>query len=1318
MFFKKPTKRYNYFDVLEAPALFRFFVLVFASLYVALCIYGIKFVVYRCFNRSDAKKNPIFLKLAPTTVGPFNMPAMKILNSRKLFHWIFLSLVLLILSEVSYQFRHRRLNPEELSLQFKEAFAAKDHKLSGALNSILADFGNQGEALLSNPAFNTRLEEMLKTYGFSFFVFENDALVFWSNNAIPVEKEWTQNASKGMLALGNGWNYFRAETLQNFTIVGFYTIKTNFKYQNRFLVNDFHKNLSIAEDIFFVSHLRNTGYEVLDYEGDYAFSIELRSEMALNTLQYGLWIFSLLLGAAAVFVFLFGTYRFFSLRLEGGKFLRNILGLAFSLMLFRALLQIIQVPSVFYEGEMFSPTLYATSFVLPSLGDLWLHLVFFAVLAIFAFYHQEKFRITRTALLQTMATGFGLMILVLLLCWLTIDLIRGLVIDSRLVLDVKILFSLDVFSLIGFVTIAGILFTFFFAVQVIQKIIFLLFNKRRLYYLFLAASSLVMLVFDFFAGGLNLLIWLLYVFVLLVFEAANRVPAEKSGFTPLIVGLLLFSIITTFALYRFNTTRELERRKTLALMLATEQDHIAEYLFLDIEAPLQSDNQLKNLIIKDPYNTEAIRQSLIHHYFYDFWGNYLFQVMVCRPDEILLIRPHNFEMTCSDYFDAYISTFGKPTMSPSFIYLENHTGRNSYLARFNIAVPGEDGNPELYHLILEFDAKHVIRDMGLPELLLDDRININRELLNYSYATYFQGGLINKFGPFIYGIEISTYGAFHNQFEVFVFDNYEHLVYTKNPDTQIIISRPVQTFLEGIAPFSFLFILFLILIVLYFLAAGKGPKRDWFRITFKRRLQVYMVGLVIISVLTIGAVSTWFIVNFYHDKNQSIIQEKSTSALVELERYLSGETALPDDGDYFLTDLLTNLNTILFTDINLFGTDGFLVASSRPRIFEEEIVGRKMNPVAYNTLRAEQKSQFIQMERIGNLEFYSSYVPLRNNQHDLLGYINLPYFAKQNELRNEIAYFVLAFVNINLLLLFFTVLLALLISTYVTRPLELIRDSISRLQLGKEGPKIDLHRRDEIGQMVLEYNRMIDELALSADRLARSERESAWREMAKQVAHEIKNPLTPMRLSIQHLEKAWHENVPDWEARLKRFSKTMIEQIDNLSLIAGEFSDFAKLPSGKNGLVNLREFTPELLNLYESLDNVSIELKLPRGNDPLIISADRNQLLRVFNNLIRNSIQAYQKDQKAAIRIVYERKEGLISCHVTDFGSGIPDELKPSIFSPNFTTKTGGMGLGLSMVKSIVESLGGEISFRSQAGTGTTFSFTLPAVDPTFNQNE
>ncbi|HSV88680.1 MAG TPA: HAMP domain-containing sensor histidine kinase, partial [Bacteroidales bacterium] len=1222
-----------------------------------------------------------------------------------------LSIVFLILSEGSFMVRHKRLNPQTLAAEFNQAFVQSDINLKMGLKWISDEFKDKGVGNLSSPDFIKELEAKHNDYGLSFFVFENEELVFWSNNNIPVYKQWVPSADKGLLELGNGWYFYRAMPHQNFTIVGLYTVKTNFKYQNRFLVNDFHQNLAQAENIFFLSHKRNDSFEILDSESEYAFSVELRSEMALITLQRGIWILSMLFAVTSIFLFLLGTFQFFSFRIAHGNPLVNLLGFAVSLLAFRFLLLIIQVPSVFYQGELFSPTLYAKSIVVPSLGDLFLYIVFSGIFIFFSYSQLKKVQIAKLGLPKAFIAGFFLLVLVVVFCWVTINLIRSLVIDSQLNLNVSILFDLDIFSVIGFFIIAGILFSFYFAVHLLFKIARLLFSNNKGYYLFLFIATLVLLAVDVIAGGLNILIWLLYTVALVVFEVFNRAPAHKAAFTPVIIALFLFSIISTFALYRFNTIREQERRKTLALGLATEQDHIAEYLFYDLEAALKSDNQLRNLIIKNPYNTNAIRQYLVHHYFYDFWGNYLFQVMVCRPEEMLLIRPQNFEMTCSEYFDAYISAFGKPTISPSFIYLENYTGRNSYIARLNFEVPSPGGNTVNYHLILEFDAKHVIRDMGLPELLIDDRININRDLLNYSYATYFEGELINKFGPYIYSIYLSTYGTFQNQFEFFIFDENEHLVYTKNNETQIIISKPVKTFLEGIAPLSFLFILFLTLIILLLIATGQKELGNWLQITFKRRVQAFMVGLVIVSVLAIGGVSTWFIVNFHNNKNQSILNEKSTSVLVDLESYLASEEILPDDYDYFLSDLLIDLNSVLFTDINLFGTDGFLVASSRPRIFEEEIVSQKMNPIAFAALRAEQKSQFIHKERIGNLEFYSSYVPLRNNQHDLLGYINLPYFAKQSELRNEISHFVLAFVNINLLLLFFAVIMALIISNHVTRPLQLIRDNLSRLQFGKTGPKISWARQDEIGQMINEYNRMIDELGISAERLARSEREFAWREMAKQVAHEIKNPLTPMRLSIQHLEKAWHENVPDWEKRLKRFSKTMVEQIDHLSLIAGEFSDFAKLPSGNNGLINLREFTPELLNLYDNLDNVVIELKMPRGNAPLLVIADKNQLHRVFNNLIRNSVQAYPKDQTAVIQVIYEKNLDFVKCHVRDFGCGISEKLKPNIFSPNFTTKSGGMGLGLSMVKTIVESMGGAISFQSKENEGTTFTFTLPVCE-------
>jgi len=247
---------------------------------------------------------------------------------------------------------------------------------------------------------------------------------------------------------------------------------------------------------------------------------------------------------------------------------------------------------------------------------------------------------------------------------------------------------------------------------------------------------------------------------------------------------------------------------------------------------------------------------------------------------------------------------------------------------------------------------------------------------------------------------------------------------------------------------------------------------------------------------------------------------------------------------------------------------------------------------------------------------------------------------------------------------------------------------------------------------VREYNRMIDELAVSADLLARSERETAWREMARQVAHEIKNPLTPMKLSVQYLEKAWKENVPDWDERLERFSKTMIEQIDNMAVIAKEFSDFAQMPAGKNGHINLREFIPEVLGMYKDFEKVDIDLQMPEGEEPMQVYADRNQLLRVFNNLIKNAIQSYDKHEQARIRVDCESGEQDYHISVTDYGSGIPEKLQREIFTPYFTTKAKGMGLGLSMVKSIIESFNGNVSFTSREGEGSTFVVSLPRSQP------
>ncbi|HOT89348.1 MAG TPA: ATP-binding protein, partial [Bacteroidales bacterium] len=299
--------------------------------------------------------------------------------------------------------------------------------------------------------------------------------------------------------------------------------------------------------------------------------------------------------------------------------------------------------------------------------------------------------------------------------------------------------------------------------------------------------------------------------------------------------------------------------------------------------------------------------------------------------------------------------------------------------------------------------------------------------------------------------------------------------------------------------------------------------------------------------------------------------------------------------------------------------------------------------------------------------------------------------------------------NINVVLTALAVIIALLVSNYITLPMKLIQEKLSRLKLGKKNEKISWKKNDEIGGLIDDYNRVIDELAVSAEMLAKSERESAWREMAKQIAHEIKNPLTPMKLSVQHLKKAWDEKTPDWEKRFEKFSKTMIEQIESLSNIASEFSDFSKLPKTIDEPIDLIQIIENAVELYrENKQNIYFN-KPELGKWEVL--ADKTQLIRIFNNLIKNSVQAISSLENGMIEIGIKKEESQYVIEIKDNGVGIANEQKEKIFSPNFTTKTGGMGLGLAMVRNIVENYKGKIWFESETGIGTTFFVKLPAID-------
>lgn len=339
---------------------------------------------------------------------------------------------------------------------------------------------------------------------------------------------------------------------------------------------------------------------------------------------------------------------------------------------------------------------------------------------------------------------------------------------------------------------------------------------------------------------------------------------------------------------------------------------------------------------------------------------------------------------------------------------------------------------------------------------------------------------------------------------------------------------------------------------------------------------------------------------------------------------------------------------------------------------------------------------------IGN--FQASYSMLTTDEGVPYGILFYPYFEDVSFSENELNTFLQRLYQIYILMLLIAIVVAYFISRFATRSLEKIRLKLDQTALLGRNERIELPSGSrEIVSLVNAYNKMIDDLEESAQLLAKTEREQAWQEMAKQVAHEIKNPLTPMRLTVQSFEKTFDAQAPDASERLREFSQILVEQIDTMSNVANAFSDFATLPKPQLKQVDLVEVTRMALQIYEKG-----QISFFTNAKSATVALDRTQWIRVVTNLIKNALQAMPAERKPKIQVQIEVQVRAVVVSIADNGVGVPVEVREKIFDPKFTTKTRGMGLGLGIVKNIIELHQGNIRYTTQANRGTTFYITLP----------
>lgn len=375
-------------------------------------------------------------------------------------------------------------------------------------------------------------------------------------------------------------------------------------------------------------------------------------------------------------------------------------------------------------------------------------------------------------------------------------------------------------------------------------------------------------------------------------------------------------------------------------------------------------------------------------------------------------------------------------------------------------------------------------------------------------------------------------------------------------------------------------------------------------------------------------------------------------------------------------------------------------------MFDNGIISTLMNSEALERLKKSKGREIFIKENIGELVHYSIYATLTDIDDQLIGYVNVPYFTDVNTMKNQLTHTLVPISNSYMPIILWAVLCSFFLAKGITKPLLSISENIKTVGLRKKNEKIDYPHNDEIGILVSEYNRMLDELDSSAEKLATNEREQTWREMAKQIAHEIKNPLTPMKLSVQYLLKAWDEKRDDFDNFLHKVSHTLIEQIDQLSFIASEFSSLAKMSSGEKSEIDVSERLANAVALFGRTENASITFE--RNVEHACILANVDQIISVFNNLLKNALQSTSNGAHVDIKVIVDVVDNNVEISISDNGNGIPDEIKSKIFKPNFTTKSNGMGLGLSIVNNIIVNSNGKIWFETYQNVGTTFYICFP----------
>ncbi|MCY7350928.1 MAG: two-component sensor histidine kinase [Cytophagaceae bacterium] len=1010
--------------------------------------------------------------------------------------------------------------------------------------------------------------------------------------------------------------------------------------------------------------------------------------------------------------------------------------LAAYLLLVRAVMLFYGIPFTFGENELFNPAFYASSVLSPSLGDLLLNALVVTLLLLYIANYYFRSRVYRRLVNQPRWVRIVLVTILTALSYLVYEwvyqVLNNLYINSSYALDLKL--SLYFYSETLKIACLGVFILVSIAYFLALHLLASVFIRLRTGWLW----GLLSVIMGTGLGALFIYLlghtspnWPLFAlnggyFVLLCLTWLPRSLYSFRYQTSIyfFTGAIVAALIGANVVHIQELGKDLQNKQIYGEEYLAENDKYGEFLINQMNQEIRQDTAIRQMLRDSTLSRERVQQRVKQAHLKNYFDNYDVEVSVFNAAGSPLDNSPNAR-PMADFVRRYQQSRYR-TQYPS-LYFVNEPGQNFIKEYVDFVIIDSTGilrNPAravgtlpgqapatLGAIVLDLKLRDAMPKRVYSELPVDVRQQQIPEVANeYSHAIYdVRGRLLSSVGAFNYRKKLPAQVLngkilFEEGVEL---QDFRHLGITGENGRRIVVSSEVRFLVSMHASFSFLFLILVVfiigLIIGYAVRYGFSTKR----INFATKIQIYLhIAFLLPLLLVVGIAMSIIGDTLLKNQEKSYLDQTRNVSTVfagQLDAYGKGTISRG-----YLEQEVKKLGTDAGRDVSLFDATGRLMIPSQPEIYEKGLLSRYINPEAYAHIIEDREHEILLSEALGSLNYKTAYMGLNAPEGSLLGVVSVPFYESAGTYEKQILDVVGSILNTFTSVFLVLLALSYLASRALTVPLRLITQKIRRTNLDKLNEPLKWKSDDEIGLLIGEYNKMLVKLEDNKQALSQSEKQSAWREMAKQVAHEIKNPLTPMKLTLQQLQRTLPTD-PATKRTIDRAFNSLIDQIDNISDIANSFSDFAKMPVPKNELFDLVPVVTKTVDLYVDDRSISLQTDIRPGR--AYVLGDRQLMSRTITNLIINAIQAVPVTRKPELKIKLYSSEDFVVLEVIDNGSGIPEAIRQKVFMPNFSTKNGGNGVGLAVAKRGIEHASGSIWFETEEGQGTTFYVSLPLAD-------